>query len=415
MRSDRARSVFRASVFLLLALTAASVSGQVATPPPPAALSFLPTVATVRKDVVYESWAELKFPPYVEPSTLQRGKHWTVLASIPKETEVHAAWKQLKPAFLRNGWTVVKEFTPGSWVITLKFTKDGVESWANVDFGATYPGFSLKIDLVEVAPPPISLALAAPGSTPEKMASVEKGDFPYLAPLPGSKSRGGGQDAGPFWVTPKGASQPELVATGTLFRNYQLPALTNLLFVTVYHDALTKAGWTIVDQRMGADALVVAHYGLKGRNIWANLHNNSEGYSVAVADTGTQLGAALAKDCHVALYGVLFDFNQSTLQPSSDAVLQQVANVLSANKALKLEVQGHTDNVGNDAYNQTLSEARARSVVAWLTHHGVAADRLSSKGYGKTRPVATNTTDEGRAKNRRVEIADPACASKARP
>jgi OmpA-OmpF porin, OOP family len=206
-----------------------------------------------------------------------------------------------------------------------------------------------------------------------------------------------------------------LVATGTVFRNYQLPALTNLLFVTVYHDALTKAGWTIVDQRMSADALIVAHYGLKGRNIWATLHNNSEGYSVAVADTGTQLGAALTKNCHVALYGVLFDFNQSTLQPSSDAVLQQVANLLTANKALKLEVQGHTDNVGNDAYNQTLSEARARSVVAWLTHHDVAADRLTSKGYGKTRPVATNATDEGRAKNRRVEIADPACVSKARP
>jgi OmpA-OmpF porin, OOP family len=90
----------------------------------------------------------------------------------------------------------------------------------------------------------------------------------------------------------------------------------------------------------------------------------------------------------------------------------RVANVLSGDKALKLEVQGHTDNAGTDAYNQTLSAARAPSVVAWLTHHGVAADRLTSKGYGKTRPVATNATDEGRGKNRRVEIADPACASK---
>ncbi len=75
-------------------------------------------------------------------------------------------------------------------------------------------------------------------------------------------------------------------------------------------------------------------------------------------------------------------------------------------------MQGHTDNVGNDAYNQTLSEARARSVVGWLTQHGVASDRLTSKGFGKTMPVAPNTTDEERAKNRRVEIADPACAAK---
>jgi OmpA-OmpF porin, OOP family len=106
---------------------------------------------------------------------------------------------------------------------------------------------------------------------------------------------------------------------------------------------------------------------------------------------------------------VLFDFNKSTLKPESDAVLQQVLAPLQKDAALKLEVQGHTGNVGDDAYNQTLSEARAKSVMAWLTAHGVAPARLSFKGFGKTMPVATNDTDEGRAKNRRVEIANPAC------
>ena len=85
---------------------------------------------------------------------------------------------------------------------------------------------------------------------------------------------------------------------------------------------------------------------------------------------------------------------------------------MAANQTLKIEVQGHTDNVGNDAYNQTLSEARAKAVAAGLTQHGVAADRLSAKGYGKTKPVADNGSDEGRAKNRRVEIADPRCSPK---
>jgi outer membrane protein OmpA-like peptidoglycan-associated protein len=69
--------------------------------------------------------------------------------------------------------------------------------------------------------------------------------------------------------------------------------------------------------------------------------------------------------------------------------------------------------VGNDAYNQTLSEARARAVVDWLTQHGIAATRLTAKGYGKTKPIADNSTDAGRAKNRRVEIADPRCTAKA--
>ncbi len=131
-----------------------------------------------------------------------------------------------------------------------------------------------------------------------------------------------------------------------------------------------------------------------------------------MADAG-DLSSSLAKTCHVALYGVLFDFNKSMLQPVSDGILQQVAGILTADKTLKLEVQGHTDNVGNDAYNQTLSEARAKSVMTWLTQHGVAADRLTFKGYGKTKPVADNGTDEGRAKNRRVEIADLRCTPKA--
>jgi len=87
-----------------------------------------------------------------------------------------------------------------------------------------------------------------------------------------------------------------------------------------------------------------------------------------------------------------------------------VADLLAQDKTLKVELQGHTDNVGGDAYNQTLSQARARSVVDWLAKHGVAADRLSAKGYGKKMPVAGNNTNEGRAKNRRVEISDPACA-----
>src|SRR5262249_29416491 len=100
------------------------------------------------------------------------------------------------------------------------------------------------------------------------------------------------------------------------------------------------------------------------------------------------------------------------LKPESDPALEQVAAMLKKSPALKVEVEGHADNVGQDAYNQKLSEARAASVVDWLIHHGVRAAQLSSKGYGMSRPVADNTTDVGRAKNRRVEIADPSCTKK---
>jgi OOP family OmpA-OmpF porin len=220
------------------------------------------------------------------------------------------------------------------------------------------------------------------------------------------------RDTTPYRVTPPGADQAELVASGTLIRSYELPGRSSVLLTTVYRDALTKGGWTIVQE---GGSQIRAHYAQGKRNIWAMVSPNGVGgYDLNVADVGAvDLGASLAKAGHVALYGVLFDFNRSTLQAPSDATLQSVAAMMAGDKALKLEVQGHTDNVGNDAYNQTLSEARAKAVVAWLTQHGVAAERLAAKGYGKTKPVADNGSDEGRARNRRVEIADPRCSPKA--
>jgi OmpA-OmpF porin, OOP family len=301
----------------------------------------------------------------------------------------------------------VKEPEPGRAPGIGRYSRNGVDGWALIGFFNN----RLELKMVEVAAPPFVLTLTPPAAAPEKMGSPDKGDFPYLAPLAGSKFRGGGKDPGPFWVTPKGGN-PEMVAQGSLHRSYALAGLSYALFLNEYRDALTKAGWEIVDESKSGDAAMHAHFTKNGRNVWAYLHINGDGYDIAVADAAgaTDLAASLKKTCHVALYGVLFDFNKSTLQPASDAVLQQVADLLAKDKTQKVEIQGHTDNVGGDASNQTLSEARAKAVADWLTKHGIAAARLSSRGYGKTKPVADNNNDEGRAKNRRVEIADPACA-----
>ena len=78
--------------------------------------------------------------------------------------------------------------------------------------------------------------------------------------------------------------------------------------------------------------------------------------------------------------------------------------MMQQNPNVKLSVEGHTDNVGAAAANQTLSEKRTQAVVSWLTGHDVAAVRLKSKGWGQTKPVADNDTEEGRGKNRRVEL-----------
>jgi OOP family OmpA-OmpF porin len=377
---------------------------------PPAELAFLPSLLKVRDDWVAEHyvWDELQFPPMNgEQHPVRRGRYWRVWGDAEKAKNAVETWTYLKPAFLANGWTVAVEPQPGRSLGVGRYSRNGVDGWAVIDFFNN----RLNLSMVEVAPLPFTLTLTPPAATPEKMASPDKGDFPYLSPMAGSKFRGGGRDPGPFWVTPKGGSQPEMVAQGSLHRGYALAGLSYALFLTEYRDALTKSGWEIVDEFKSGDAAMHTHFTKNGRNVWAFLHINTDGYDITVADAGaTDLAASLKKACHVALYGVLFDFNKSKLQPASDAVLQQVADLLAKDKTLKVEVQGHTDNVGGDAYNQTLSEARARAVADWLSKHGVAAAGLSARGYGKTKPVADNNNDEGRAKNRRVEIADPACA-----
>ncbi len=102
---------------------------------------------------------------------------------------------------------------------------------------------------------------------------------------------------------------------------------------------------------------------------------------------------------------VEFDTGKATLKPSSDRILQAVADVVSKTPSiLRLEVQGHTDNVGSDAANQRLSEARAEAVRTWLIEHGVPGRKLSAKGYGETEPIAPNRTPAGRETNRRVQF-----------
>jgi len=106
----------------------------------------------------------------------------------------------------------------------------------------------------------------------------------------------------------------------------------------------------------------------------------------------------------VRIEGASFDTASAKLKPTADAKLQQVVEFAAKYPEANLEVTGHTDDRGNDAYNQKLSEKRAAAVKAHLVKKGVAADRITAKGYGKTMPVADNKTKEGRAANRRVEV-----------
>ena len=99
-----------------------------------------------------------------------------------------------------------------------------------------------------------------------------------------------------------------------------------------------------------------------------------------------------------------FEFNKATIKPDSFPILDAIRDALEGNPKIKLEVQGHTDNVGNAAYNQKLSGARADSVRMYLAGHGIDPMRLTSKGYGLTQPIVPNNSEANRALNRRVQF-----------
>ncbi len=157
----------------------------------------------------------------------------------------------------------------------------------------------------------------------------------------------------------------------------------------------------------------------EGQETWVHVrvYNQATAYSLyivekeamvqeVVADAET-MARDLATTGRVALYGIYFDFDKAVVKPESEPTLREIARLLRENPALRLHVVGHTDSVGTLDYNLDLSRRRAAAVVAALTTgHGIAADRLRPAGVGPLAPAAPNTTEEGRAKNRRVELVE---------
>lgn len=102
--------------------------------------------------------------------------------------------------------------------------------------------------------------------------------------------------------------------------------------------------------------------------------------------------------------GINFETNKATILKSSEGILKEALKVLNQYPDLRVEIQGHTDNVGDDAANLKLSQDRAQAVLDWFVKHGIAAERLTAVGYGETKPVASNDAEDGRSQNRRVEF-----------
>ncbi|MBM4141556.1 MAG: OmpA family protein [Nitrospira sp.] len=119
--------------------------------------------------------------------------------------------------------------------------------------------------------------------------------------------------------------------------------------------------------------------------------------------TASDMFDALNREGHIALY-INFDTDKSTIKPESKPIINQIVEMMKANPGLKIGVEGHTDNVGNPKSNKILSDDRAKAVVNAIVSQGINAKRLNSVGHGQDKPIADNKTEEGRAKNRRVEL-----------
>lgn len=177
-----------------------------------------------------------------------------------------------------------------------------------------------------------------------------------------------------------------------------------------YEKAFRDGGWTVVIAN--EDDLTVSQK-VNGQERWAQLsYNDGNRYQIILGQKGEMVQSvesvadmltALNKDGRVALQ-VNFDTAKATIKPDSQTIISRVVELLQSNPELKLSVEGHTDNVGKPETNRILSESRARAVVAALVSRGIAPSRLTSAGFGPDRPVADNSTEEGRAKNRRVEL-----------
>ena len=119
--------------------------------------------------------------------------------------------------------------------------------------------------------------------------------------------------------------------------------------------------------------------------------------------TSNDILTALNIDGHIALY-INFEIGKWDIKPESQKIIDQIVEMLKSNPTLKISIEGHTDNVGNSQSNQTLSENRSKAVMTRIASKGIDKSRLSSKGWGQTKPLNDNKTEEGKAKNRRVEI-----------
>jgi outer membrane protein OmpA-like peptidoglycan-associated protein len=248
-------------------------------------------------------------------------------------------------------------------------------------------------------------------------------DFPGVSRLPGYSIDGYRDlafDSFSFPVTNSGRTTQVPVEGHycqiEYLRNPSMGPVSGLQVKRNYQNAATAKGGKVLfdDGPQGQDTTFVLTK--PDSEIWVLVHISSpmvyylnivekQAMKQEVAIDAAAMASSIADSGSVAIYGINFDTAKSDIKPESEPAIDEIAKLLTNNPTLKVYIVGHTDMVGDAASNVRLSQARAQSVItALVSKHGIAAARLIAFGAGPYAPIASNETDEGRAKNRRVEL-----------
>ena len=210
--------------------------------------------------------------------------------------------------------------------------------------------------------------------------------------------------------------------TFTYYYNFDTggKAKSPLQIMKNYENAVTKNSGKMVYKNtnaLDADLEATYHLSTKEKEYWIKVGsfggtpNEVEHFTLYVLEMepmkqeiqANEMFETINKEGFITLY-INFETGKADIKPESQSIVDQIGEMLRQNKDLKISVEGHTDNVGSEKSNQLLSENRAKAVMNSLIARGIDKTRLSYKGWGSTKPIADNSTEEGKAKNRRVEI-----------
>src|SRR5262245_21963936 len=330
------------------------------------------------------------------------------------------------PAIIRNYQNAAKsagaQILPCGWsgCTVFKATRDGVEVWVELEVTG-YGGYFMTV--IECAP--LRQVIRAKATAAHDNAEIPlesqpktqpdvggSADYPLFANrMPGyliSKYKKEGFSSFRLNTVPQQTIEGRYLRIDYVLDSGEKPG--DLAIIRNYQNAAKSAGAQILP--CGWSGCTVFKATRDGVEVWIELEvTGYGGYFMTVIECAPMqqvikadaMAAAIDKDGFVAL-DIHFATGKAEILPESRPIIDEIVSLLKIRLNLRIGVEGHTDNTGDSAANKTLSNARAKVVVEAIAAAGISSDRLDPVGHGQERPIADNRTDEGRAKNRRVEL-----------